>query len=361
MKFLPLAISLSLASLLHADPPSVQTTLPTYKNHHPALLADKDPKTMFWAARNVRKNDIISVTWPTEIPRGSYLTLLDGLTKGGDHFDGAVLEASMDGKEWRPLGSRRCGVLSAHLSRPLKYFRLRATRDLPHWVALRELAVESNAPLHLSKGRTELNGQQIHFTLACDLREFPDLIPAFERMSETYFTAWPRLVELLGSPLNDTIRDVDIKFVPDMDHPAHASGNTIVISAAHLRRDPEDTKGVFIHELTHVIQHYPVGQPSWFIEGSADYTRYLLNPDDAWARRNRKHIPYDKPFGHYWASAAFLFHLEDTYKKPIVLPVSQALRNKSYNDTIWKTLTGKDLPQLAADYKVSGWKPADRQ
>jgi len=198
-------------------------------------------------------------------------------------------------------------------------------------------------------------GKNIPLSITGKLQGFENLEVRFNEMAELYFKIWPQLVTMLGSPVDQTYRDVVISFQPKMDHPAHSSGFSIVISAAHLSKDPSDTLGVFIHELTHVIQHQR--GPGWFIEGVADYTRYRLKHDDRWAERCRKHINYDNPFGSYWNSTAFLFYLEDTYQKPIVRPVSMALRAKTYREDIWKKITGKSLAELAEDYKSSGWKP----
>jgi hypothetical protein len=39
---------------------------------------------------------------------------------------------------------------------------------------------------------------------------------------------------------------------------------------------PDDFRAMLIHELTHVVQHYPHGQADagWLVEGIADYIRH---------------------------------------------------------------------------------------
>ena len=204
------------------------------------------------------------------------------------------------------------------------------------------------------KNEITVKEETILLSITGELDNFKDLAPRFREISTLYFKVWPEIVSMIGAPIDKTHRSITISFKTEMDHPAHAGGQSIVISAAHLRKNPSDTLGVFIHELTHIIQNHR--GPQWIIEGVADYTRYKLKSDDAWGERCRKNIQYDKPFGAYWSSAAFLLYLEDTHKKPIVRPVSATLRAKTYDKSIWKKLTGKDLDTLAADYQSSGWK-----
>ena len=98
-------------------------------------------------------------------------------------------------------------------------------------------------------------------------------------------------------------------------------------------------------------------QPSWFVEGSADYIRYRQFPDRAWAKSARARMNNSKPLGHYWNSACFLLWMEDTYKKPITATVSVALQQKKYKETLFKELTGKSLEQLIELYKKSEYRP----
>ena len=352
---IPLIANTLYADLSKISKAQITSSLPVHKEHHPNNMLDGNLETYYWISRALKKDEVITLQLPTALPTGQNITVRAGLPKGGDGFDDGLLEGSVDGKVWKILSDGKSGLLTATLTRPLKHFRLRATRNIPHWVAFREIELPLKPPLKSSRGHTLYKKQKIPLTLTGHLGGFDDLEPRFDEMAELYFKIWPKLVNMLGSPVQETHRDVIIRFQEKMDHPAHASGKTIVISATHLRKDPSDTIGVFIHELTHIIQRHR--GPGWFIEGTADYTRFKLKNDDNWAKRCRKHIYYNKPFGKYWSSAAFLLYLEDQYKKPIVRPVSVALRSKTYKEDIWKKLTGKTLEGLATDYKTSGWKP----
>ena len=353
---LSLLVIFSLSSMSPAkQSDDIRTTIPHDPRHHPGLITDGKPDTWFRSSRGIKKEETITFRLAAVVSKGKTVIVRDGNTNGKEQFKGAVLEGSLDGTSWKILARHRADTLCATLTRPLRHLRLRATRNIGHQVTIREIQTVDVSPLLTNSNTIELDGKRIPLSLTVDTEQFQDLKPRFMQMSEVYFDAWPKLVKMLGSPRDETHRDVNIVFRAKMKHPAHALGDTITVSASHLRRDPADTVGVFIHELTHVIQRYR--GPSWFVEGVADYTRYKLHGNDAWAKRCRRHIPYNRPFGHYWASAAFLLYLEDTYKKPIVRTVSMAMRNKKYNEALWKQITGKALTELAADYKTSGWKP----
>jgi hypothetical protein len=207
------------------------------------------------------------------------------------------------------------------------------------------------------KSIAQVDGRSVPLKFNVDFSQALDLQGLIPRLSETYTRSFGPILGLIGRDVDSANTTLNVTLKPGLNSPAYTLGHNITISADHLRNDPLDTIGVFIHEYTHVLQDYKGKGREWFTEGSADYTRYKLNPSDRWAKFCRAHISYGNPFGGYWASAAFLMYLEDHYKKPIVSEVSSAVIKGVYQDSIWKKLTGKDLDTLAADYKTSHWKP----
>jgi len=142
-------------------------------------------------------------------------------------------------------------------------------------------------------------GKSHHLTLKVDYSAARDLEPLIERIHQTYTSSWGPTMDLLGRHPDMAAKVVDVTFKSGIKAPAYAEGKSITISTSHLRRDPNDTIGVFIHELSHVLQDYRGHGVTWFTEGSADYVRYKLNPNDAWAKSCREHVPHDKPFDGY--------------------------------------------------------------
>lgn len=57
-----------------------------------------------------------------------------------------------------------------------------------------------------------------------------------------------------------------------------AGVRTIVFNPAYARANQANMYGVFIHEMTHVVQ-VGAGSPYWFTEGLADYVRYFVYKD----------------------------------------------------------------------------------
>ena len=214
-----------------------------------------------------------------------------------------------------------------------------------------------------SAGEKTLQSEVVHhkepylLRLKVDFSAARDLEPLIGRIHEAFTSSWAPTLDLLGQHSDAASKVVHVTFKPGIKAPAYAEGRNITISTAHLRRNPEDTIGVFIHELSHVLQDYRGRGPGWFTEGSADYVRFKLNPDDAWARHCRRNIQRDNPFGSYWPSTAFLLYLEATYQKPIVKAVSQSIIAENYQPGIWQDITGKSLEALAAEYAKSTWTP----
>jgi len=343
---------------------TITSTEEKVKPHPLALMADGDLATYFWSGNELKKGDTISVTFKDAVPVGKRVKVTTGFgvknEEDGDHLQDGVLEASRDlGKSWSVISTFHSGRAEAKVAFAARHFRVRVTKAVDHWVAFREIEV-SDAPLTqvTVRNTATLNGKSIGLSVTTELEGMEALRPRFKEMAALYFSVWPKLVTWLGVPVDEIPRDIDIIFAKTLLHPAHAGNHTMTMDSRHLQNHPKDTEGVFVHELGHLVQHYSTYEPSWFVEGSADYVRFRQYPDRKWAQGHRKRMTNKKPFGFYWDSASFLLWLEDTYKKPIVAPVSRAIYDKKYNDSIFKTLTGESLKDLGEKYQASGYRPS---
>ena len=125
---------------------------------------------------------------------------------------------------------------------------------------------------------------------------------------------------------------------------AYASGNTITFSTQQLTENPEDYD-MITHELMHVVQSYPVGYPSWIVEGIADYGRYLFGLNNAAAGW---YLP-SRAVGHYTdgytTTAAFFKWLEENYPG-IIHEANAELQSGVFADSYWESRTGYTVDEL---------------
>ncbi len=106
-----------------------------------------------------------------------------------------------------------------------------------------------------------------------------DLIPVAGQLAAHFYECYPKLLKRLENPDKRAPREVRIVFETRMRVPAYARGNEVTVSVPWLKQNPGDI-GMLTHELTHVVQGYPKGDPGWFTEGLADYTRLLYGPKE---------------------------------------------------------------------------------
>lgn len=145
---------------------------------------------------------------------------------------------------------------------------------------------------------------------------------------------------------------VRIVFKQEQAAPGSTSGDVIHVSVKWIKAHPDDF-GMVIHELTHVIQHYPPArsQPGWLVEGVADYLRYWkYEPEKPHGRLNPAKASYRDGYG---TTAAFLAWTVWKYDKRIVRRLDDAMRHQRYNDALFKETTGKDLDTLWSEFLQS--------
>ena len=158
---------------------------------------------------------------------------------------------------------------------------------------------------------------------------------------------YPKLNEMLKTddftPM-DTIRIIFRK----MDGVAYAAGGTINISLDWIERQPNDF-GMVVHELSHISQSYRNGNPMWVTEGISDYIRHAkYEPEVPMPRINPDRAKYTDA---YKTTAGFFMWIEKNYKDANLLAtLNKAMRSGTYNDEVFKTMTGKTLDELWKDY-----------
>ena len=136
------------------------------------------------------------------------------------------------------------------------------------------------------------------------------LAPVAGKLTEAFYESYPKLVKRLENPDKAAPRHITVRFKTGIKVPAYCTGDTITVSVEWLTEHPEDI-GMLTHELTHAVQGYPKGEPGWFTEGLADYTRKIYGPKDqpGWALPE-KLTPKNSYRQSYRVSARFLEWLD---------------------------------------------------
>lgn len=189
-----------------------------------------------------------------------------------------------------------------------------------------------------------------------DTSESPESA-AWAASAETLAREWyPRLGNLLSSGIENELPEVVIRVTPKFQGVAAASGNRIEMSAKRVLALPDDSRGVVVHELVHVVQAYPAGSEGWLTEGIADYLRCAVYESLPLAEFPRP----DKERGYrdsYKVAAGFLFWLESGPAPGIVRQVNAALRRGTYKESVFEDRTGRSVEVLWRDYLTAFQAP----
>jgi hypothetical protein len=168
---------------------------------------------------------------------------------------------------------------------------------------------------------------------------------------------------------------VIVSFQHGLNYPAFTTGNVIHVLADMLRNRHDSYEGMVIHELTHVVQHYPntTDDNRWVVEGIADYVRHEAYEKDIKptmhldAQAHAYGYGDNEPFFHslqttgadlqdkgylksYTVASSFLFWLETRKDKEIVRHLNLALAQGQYSPDLFRQFCGQPLDELWAAY-----------
>src|SRR5437868_2176038 len=113
---------------------------------------------------------------------------------------------------------------------------------------------------------------------------------------------------------------------------AAAEGGRIVGSVRYFKEHPHDV-GALSHETIHIVQRYRTYDPSWLVEGIADYVRFFKYEPGKLGRLDPQRSHYN---GSYRTTAAFLAYLTEKYDRDIVRKLNQALREGEYREELFR-------------------------
>jgi hypothetical protein len=175
-----------------------------------------------------------------------------------------------------------------------------------------------------------------------------EFAPTDGRLAALFYQSYPRLLERFDNPDKPASRHITLVFKEKLRVPAYCAGSEITVSIAWLQQHPDDI-ALLTHELTHAVQAYPVSEPSWLVEGIADYARRRYGPKDQPGWELPAKLSAKQSYKNsYRVTARFLVWLDTRY--PHVLDkIHRRLQNRQFTIDDFRTLTGKSIDTLWED------------
>ena len=201
------------------------------------------------------------------------------------------------------------------------------------------------------------------YEFSIDTSESPDLRDWARNVLTAVILEWyPKIVDTLpGDGFEAPVR-VMVVFQDPGQGVAATSGSRITCAAPWFRKNIEgEAPGAVVHELVHVVQRYGATRratgdasdaPGWLTEGIADYVRWFLYEPQVHGA-DHVHDPAKARYNAgYRVSANFLNWVSVRYDKHIVRKLNAALREGTYGESIWKSMTGKRLEDLGNEWRI---------
>ena len=179
-----------------------------------------------------------------------------------------------------------------------------------------------------------------------DFSEVPEMKEWATTLQQKLHEFFPVIEEKFGK--ENVRRQVKIAIKKDVKGSGFTQGFNIVLGAAHFQGKPEDF-GTAVFYLTRVMQSYKAkNAPNWLVTGIADYMRWW-NYEPVERRRNPN--PRDSKYTNGFNDmASFLVWIEKTHDKELVRKLNESLFTDTYNNDVFKKLTGKEVSELWNDF-----------
>jgi Peptidase of plants and bacteria len=299
---------------------------------------DGDPETYFLSKGNPTTADHFTVIFDKPVAMKS-IVVATGKPKGGDGIEGGILEVSADGKEFTELVKFQDTVLASPKGQKIQALRIKPAADLQHPLAIREFLVESTPPVASFKYPVEI---------VIDVRDAPEMKEWAEKTARVCERNYTMLNEELWSEGFKPRTVINMALKTSYKGVAQAGGGNITGSVAYFKKNPDDI-GAMVHETAHCVQAYRGRNPSWLVEGVADYVRFFKYEPGKIGKLT-KTPKYD---ASYRTTAAFLAFVTENYDKELVKKLNKAMREGEYNEAIWKVITKKTVQELNEEWVAS--------
>jgi hypothetical protein len=164
------------------------------------------------------------------------------------------------------------------------------------------------------------------------------------RMIGLFFEVYPKEAKRFNK---NAPRKVTFVVTTEYQGVAATWGTLIKFNPKWLEKNPEDIDCA-THELMHVVQAYHgYNNPSWLVEGIADYARNVFGINNK--KANWELTPYKTGQTYtnaYRITARFLTWVEKRYNKNLVKKLNTAMRENLYTENLWIKLTGRSVDEL---------------
>jgi len=319
----------------------VESSLATSGARIRQFAFDADPTTYFASEKNPTQADHFTLTFDAPVEIRSF-AVLGGRPNGDDAPTDAVVELSTDGKEFQSAAKFGAGKAEAKGTwKAVKALRIRSTKDSKHPLILREITLDSTPKVTTFRHPIEI---------ALDVTDAPEMKEWGEKTIRICEREFPKICNLLASDGSKPPTQIKMTLKNDYKGVAAAGGGKITGSVQYFKDHPADI-GAMVHETVHCVQNYRARNlPGWLVEGVADYIRFWHYEPGKAGKLAPEKARYD---GSYRTTAAFLAYVTDKYEPTLVTKLNTLLREGKFDETVWKTLTGKPIDELNREWRES--------
>jgi hypothetical protein len=186
-------------------------------------------------------------------------------------------------------------------------------------------------------------------SLSCkvDYEAVPEMSAFAKQVANLCEENYPKIKQILSDGKSQP--PYQIIFKQKQANPGETRGSVVYLSSEWFVAHPDDL-GAIVHEIAHVVQGYPSGQPFWLVEGIGDYVRYKLGFQNSWSYPHCG-VGSESYDSGYWCSAAFLMFIEKNYNQDIIAELNEDLRKNRYQDSLFQSYAGKTIGALWQECK----------
>lgn len=321
----------------------VESNAPTAQPRIRQHAFDGDPATDFASSRNAQVGDQLTLWFEKPIKTHK-------IEVATERLDAGSLEISRNGRTFEKVASfaNGCARLATE-KQGVSAVRVVCDRAMDHPLVIREIVIDS-------RPRVARFDYPVEFVLDC--QDAPGMLPWLENAARICEREYPMLNRELASEGFKPPQIIHMALKSSYEGVAATSGDRITGAVAYFKRHPDDF-GAMVHETAHVVQHYQGGDnPGWLVEGVSDYVRFFKYEPGHLGPIRKNRAGYDHG---YRESAAFLAFLVHKYDPAIVLKLNAAMRQGTYKESLFETLTQKSLKSLGAEWLESLPGPARKQ